>query len=74
MDEVKKHKMNSDAWTVIDGIVYDMTKFVPVHPGGKKIMLGAGKESSVMFCKFFRLFCQILANFVDKICLTFLLL
>ena len=51
MDEVPKHTTKDDCWTVVDGLVYNLTPFVPYHPGGKKIMQGAGKESSEMFRK-----------------------
>ena len=29
-----------------------MTSYIPAHPGGKKILAGAGKESTEMFYKF----------------------
>ena len=42
-------------WTVIDGIVYDITNYVGQHPGGlKKIMRGKGVDSTEMFHKFHR--------------------
>ena len=42
-------------WTVIDGVVYDITNYVGQHPGGlKKIMRGKNLDSSVMFHKFHR--------------------
>ena len=40
-------------WTVIDGDVYDITNYIAIHPGGvKKVNLGVGKDSTVMFHKF----------------------
>lgn len=51
MIEVLKHKSRESAWTVVDGLVYDVTTYIPYHPGGKKIMLGVGKEASTMFRK-----------------------
>ena len=51
MEEVQKHNSKDDIWTVVDGVVYDVTQYVPLHPGGKKILLGAGKESTKMFGK-----------------------
>jgi cytochrome b involved in lipid metabolism len=52
MDEVKNHSTKQDAWCAIDGLVYDMTKYIPMHPGGlAKIMKGAGKEASEVFHK-----------------------
>ena len=39
-------------WTVIDGVVYDITNYISMHPGGKKnILKGVGKDSTDMFHK-----------------------
>jgi len=36
-------------WPCFEGKVYDVTKFMPDHPGGKKaIMLFAGKAGGVL--------------------------
>ena len=44
-DEVSKHVLDSDCWVIIGEDVYDVTKFLPDHPGGKKaIILLARKE------------------------------
>ena len=52
LEEVSKHDREDDAWTVIDGVVYDITHFVHNHPGGRtKIMRGAGKDSTEKFRK-----------------------
>ena len=32
--EVQQHRTVNDIWVVIDGKVYDMTRFAPEHPGG----------------------------------------
>jgi cytochrome b involved in lipid metabolism/aspartate oxidase len=32
--EVAKHNKKEDAWLVLDGMVVDVTRFIPVHPGG----------------------------------------
>lgn len=49
MDEVAKHNKKSDAWLVIDKKVYDITKWIPSHPGGDIIMKGVGKDATSMF-------------------------
>ena len=49
MDEVSKHNQASDCWLVIDNQVYDVTKFVSGHPGGKAILEGCGKEATQLF-------------------------
>jgi cytochrome b involved in lipid metabolism len=37
--EVAKHNKASDCYLVIDNIAYDVTKFLPEHPGGEEVML-----------------------------------
>ena len=32
--EVVKHAKIEDCWVVVNGRVYDLTKFAPNHPGG----------------------------------------
>ncbi|KNE70046.1 hypothetical protein AMAG_15035 [Allomyces macrogynus ATCC 38327] len=39
LDEVAKHNKPDDCWVVVDGKVYDVTKFLDKHPGGRKILL-----------------------------------
>jgi len=49
-EEVKKHNKDTDCWVVLHGEVYDVTKFLNDHPGGKKaIMLYAGKDATTEF-------------------------
>merc|ERR1712217_790817 len=49
-DEVAKHATDSDCWVIVGDDVYDVTKFLPDHPGGKKaIMLFAGKDATEEF-------------------------
>ncbi len=50
MDEVKKHTSADDCWIVIKGNVYNVTEFLPDHPGGKKaILMYAGKDATEEF-------------------------
>ncbi|KAF4972194.1 hypothetical protein FZEAL_9656 [Fusarium zealandicum] len=45
--EVAKHNTPESCWVVLYGKVYDVTEFLPSHPGGKKIILKlAGKDAT----------------------------
>lgn len=44
LKQVAQHSSEDDCWTVYKGIVYDVTEYAKVHPGGKKIFLGKGKD------------------------------
>ena len=53
-DEVARHCTKDDCWIIIvsNGIarVYDITKFLPQHPGGPEIVLDfAGKDATEAF-------------------------
>lgn len=37
--EVAQHVQENDIWIVVNGKVYDVTKFAPTHPGGAESML-----------------------------------
>lgn len=47
--EVEKHNSASDCWTIIDGSVYDITSYVPRHPGGDEILRACGADGSTLF-------------------------
>ena len=47
---VAKHNKASDCWTIVDGKVYNLTKFVAKHPGGRKrIIRMCGRDASAAF-------------------------
>jgi len=49
-DEVKTHCKGDDAWIIIDGDVYDVSKFAKLHPGGKQTLLDyAGTDATEDF-------------------------
>ena len=50
IDEIAKHNNEKDCYMAIDGVVYDVTKFVSEHPGPKsKFLKNCGKDASKSF-------------------------
>lgn len=48
--QVAKHKKATDCWTIINGSVYNLTRYIKKHPGGKsKIIRICGKNGSGAF-------------------------
>lgn len=53
--ELAKHASEYDCWTAYQGKVYNITQYLPYHPGGvKKLMLGAGKDCTELFDRYHR--------------------
>jgi hypothetical protein len=49
-EEIKKHDKPQDCWVVYDGIVYDVTEFIPNHPGGAALWWqGGGRDITILF-------------------------
>ncbi|KAJ4728487.1 Cytochrome b5 [Melia azedarach] len=47
LSEVSEHNKRKDCWLVIEGQVYDVTKFLDDHPGGDEVLLSAtGKDAT----------------------------
>jgi hypothetical protein len=47
---VATHNSENSCWSVIEGSVYDLTAYVPKHPGGKSEILAiCGKDGSSLF-------------------------
>jgi len=45
--EIAKHNSRESCWVIIHGKAYDVTEFLPEHPGGPKIILKyAGKDAT----------------------------
>lgn len=47
--ELAKHSTEKDIWLAIDGVVYDCTRFLAVHPGGDDLIQAAGSDATVIF-------------------------
>lgn len=47
--EVAKHNKKTDAWIAINSKVADITKWIPLHPGGDIIMKGVGRDATKLF-------------------------
>jgi acyl-lipid (8-3)-desaturase len=47
--EVSKHCFQDDCWVIIDNRVYDVTEYVPRHPGGAMIYVNAGGDCTQLF-------------------------
>lgn len=53
--ELKRHNSEFDCWTAYNGKVYNITQYIPYHPGGyDKIMMGAGRDCTNLFNKYHR--------------------
>lgn len=50
--EVHKHNRFDDCWMVIKGKVYDVTRWIPNHPGGELIIQGAGRDATPFFLSY----------------------
>lgn len=49
VEQVKEHGSADDCWTIISGSVYDITDFIPRHPGGDEILRACGEDATTLF-------------------------
>ncbi|KAJ8605571.1 hypothetical protein CTAYLR_000152 [Chrysophaeum taylorii] len=55
MEDVAQHKTEFDAWTILNGRVYNLTPYLHYHPGGIPLLRGvAGKDCTDLFNKHHR--------------------
>lgn len=50
--EVEKHNKKGDLWIVIDSLIYDVSKFAALHPGGENVLADeevAGQDATEIF-------------------------
>ncbi len=46
-DQVSRHNTRESCWVIIHGRVYDVTEFLPEHPGGPNVILKyAGRDAT----------------------------
>ncbi len=51
--ELKKHNTREDAWSAFYGKVYNITPYLPFHPGGEdELMRCAGRDGTRLFGKY----------------------
>lgn len=51
--ELEKHNTDDDCWMAIRGKVYNVTRYLDYHPGGRdQLMRGAGKDATSLFDEF----------------------
>lgn len=49
--EVAEHSNGTSCWLILSAKVYDVTSFIPKHPGGEAILRGCGKDATQMFSR-----------------------
>jgi cytochrome b involved in lipid metabolism len=49
LKDVAVHSTPTDCWVIVHGRVYDVSEFVPRHPGGSMIHVKAGGDCSHLF-------------------------
>ncbi len=48
--QIAEHATAESCWSAVNGMVYDLTKWIPLHPGGEaKIKALCGKDGSTSF-------------------------
>ena len=51
MEEIGMHNADEDCWLLIEGKAYDVSGYIPIHPGGEAILKGCGIDATEMFSK-----------------------
>lgn len=49
LSDIAKHATSEDCWTAIGESVYDVTSFIPQHPGGRALIPACGTDGSSLF-------------------------
>lgn len=48
-EQVALHNTEDDCWTIINGSVYDISSYIPRHPGGDNILSACGTDGTEFF-------------------------
>lgn len=48
-EELAKHNTPESCWLLVEGNLYDVTQYVPSHPGGEAILKGCGLDATEIF-------------------------
>lgn len=60
--ELSRHNKINDIWLAIRGKVYNVTAYVPFHPGGpEELMKAAGIDATRLFDQVMKIFSKIFA-------------
>ena len=48
IDEIQAHSADGDLWIIVEGKVYDVSKYMSSHPGGAEVLLenANGKDAT----------------------------
>lgn len=49
LSDIASHSTANSCWMAVNGKVYDVTSFIPNHPGGSAILVGCGKDATYYF-------------------------
>lgn len=49
LPDIARHASSEDCWTAVSGGVYDLTAFIPQHPGGRAILPACGTDGTALF-------------------------
>jgi cytochrome b involved in lipid metabolism len=47
--QIAAHNTEKDCWIVLHGQVYDVSAFIPEHPGGRAILQACGRDGTRLF-------------------------
>jgi hypothetical protein len=50
-EEVASKNSRTECWTIVNGVVYDITDYIDFHPGGDEILLACGTDSTDLFLR-----------------------